>query len=166
VLPDVVERTLALCPPDARADLAALAASLGGSRREVAERLDELAFPAAERDLVAHTVESAGSLTDVLIDEPPPRDVDLWRPLRRQPAETVALAGAYDGDEAFAAARRWLEDVRHRRLDIDGDDLVAAGLYGPAVGEALDAAMRAMLEGRADTREEQLAAALRPSMEP
>ena len=58
------------------------------------------------------------------------------------------------------AARRWLDDLRHRRLAIDGNDLVAAGLQGPAVGAGLAAAMEAMLEGRADTREEQLAAAL------
>jgi tRNA nucleotidyltransferase (CCA-adding enzyme) len=79
--------------------------------------------------------------------------------LRKQPPETVALAGAY-GDKAAAAARRWLDDVRHRRLAITGDDIVAAGLYGPAVGEALDRAMVAMLLGEADTREGQLAAAL------
>jgi tRNA nucleotidyltransferase (CCA-adding enzyme) len=57
------------------------------------------------------------------------------------------------------AARRWLDDVRHRRLAIDGNDLVAAGLEGPAVGEALERATRAMLAGRAATREAQLAAA-------
>ena len=69
----------------------------------------------------------------------------------------MALAGALGPAEA---ARRWLEDVRHRRLAINGDDIVAAGITGPAVGEALDAAMVAMLEGRAGSREEQLAAAL------
>jgi tRNA nucleotidyltransferase (CCA-adding enzyme) len=166
VLPAVVERVIALCPPDARADLAAFAACIGGERRDIAARLDELAFPAAERDVVAHTGASAGYLTDVLTEEPPLRDVELWRPLRKQPPETVAVAGAFDGDEAFAAARRWLDDVRHRRLAIDGNDLVAAGLYGPAVGEALDTAMAAMLEGRAPGREEQLAAALGRSIEP
>ena len=69
----------------------------------------------------------------------------------------MAVAGAR-GDEA--AARRWLDEVRHRRLAITGDDIVAAGLYGPAVGEALDAAMEAMLRGEAPDREAQLAAAL------
>jgi hypothetical protein len=59
-----------------------------------------------------------------------------------------------------AAARRWLEDLRTRRLAITGDDLVAAGLRGPAVGAGLDAAMRAHLRGEAPDRERQLAAAL------
>ena len=84
-------------------------------------------------------------------------DAALWRRFRREPPEAAAVAGAR-GDAA--AARRWLDDVRHRRLGITGDDIVAAGLSGPAVGEALDAAMVAMLEGRANSREEQLAAAL------
>ena len=76
------------------------------------------------------------------------------------------MAGAFDGDEAFAAARRWLDDVRHRRLAIDGNDLVAAGLYGRAVGEALEAATVAMLDGRAGSRDEQLAAGLGRSIDP
>jgi len=84
-------------------------------------------------------------------------DVALWRALRAELAEAVAVAGAL-GDGA--AARRWLGDLRHRRLDITGDDLVAAGLSGPPVGEALDRATEAMLAGRAPTREAQLAAAL------
>ena len=47
------------------------------------------------------------------------------------------------------------------RLAIDGDDLVAAGLSGPAVGRALEAAMGALLDGEARDREAQLAVALR-----
>ena len=87
----------------------------------------------------------------------PMTDAGLWRSLRRERPETVAVAGALGQRDA---ARRWLDDLRHRRLAIDGNDLVAAGLQGPAVGAGLAAAMEAMLEGRADTREEQLAAAL------
>jgi tRNA nucleotidyltransferase (CCA-adding enzyme) len=169
VRPEIVERALQLCPPDARADLVALSSCVWGKRRMVRARLDDLAFPAADRDVVAHTAESAGYLTDVFTEPErayygPVSDLELWRALRKQPPETVAVAGAFDGEEAFDAARRWLDDVRHRRLAINGDDLVAAGLSGPAVGEALDAAMRAMLEGDAPGRDEQLAAALGRSM--
>ena len=124
--------------------LAALAAALTGP-----VDLDSLAFPAHDRDVVARAA-GAEPLSEA-------DDVALWRRFRREPPEAAAVAGAR-GD--VAAARRWLEDVRHRRLAINGDDIVAAGLSGPAVGEALDAAMVAMLAGRADTREEQLAAAL------
>jgi tRNA nucleotidyltransferase (CCA-adding enzyme) len=160
--PDLVWHAQALTPPDGRTDLVALAATLDGGRRDIAAKLDDLAFPAAERNVVAHAAASAGYLTDVL----DPRDgamtdAELWRALRKQSPETVALAGA-SGDAATAAnARRWLDDVRHRRLAITGDDIVAAGLYGPRVGEALEAATEAMLAGEAAGREEQLAAALR-----
>ena len=48
--PEVVTRAQALTPPDARSDLVALAATIPGA---VGPRLDHLAFPAAERDVVA-----------------------------------------------------------------------------------------------------------------
>ena len=143
VVPEIVDRALALAPPDARADLAAFATTFSDGAR-----LDDLAFPAAERDIVAAPIPD---LRDDMTD------VELWRALRKRHPESVAVAGARG---AYEAARRWLEDVRHRRLAIDGNDVVAAGLEGPAVGAALEKAMEAMLEGRAAGREEQLAAAL------
>jgi len=177
--PALVARAIDLCPPDARADLTALAACLEGDRAAIAARLDNLAFPADERDIVARAAADARGLAEALAtvaaggpaaaaggddsgrvagDSGRVADVDLWRLLRREPPESVALAGAL-GPEA--AARRWLEDVRHRRLAITGDDFVAAGLSGPPVGAALDAATEAMLAGRAPTPEAQLAAGLR-----
>ena len=83
-------------------------------------------------------------------------DAELWRLLRRERVETVQLLAAA-GD---AGAQRWLDHVRHRQLSITGDDLVAAGLKGAAVGEGLSRAMVAMLEGRAPDRESQLRAAI------
>ena len=79
----------------------------------------------------------------------------LWALLRREAPETVALAGALG--RAASSARRWLEELRHVKLAITGDDLLAAGLAGPGVGRALDAATAAMLDGEADDREAQLA---------
>jgi tRNA nucleotidyltransferase (CCA-adding enzyme) len=147
--PALIERAMALTPEDGRADLAALASTLAGDRAAISKRLDALAFPADEREIVARAAAAS----------PLERgdDVALWRRFRREPPETAAVAGAR-GDGS--AAQRWLDDVRHRRLAIDGHDIVAAGLDGPAVGAALDRAMEAMIEGRADSREEQLAAAL------
>jgi tRNA nucleotidyltransferase (CCA-adding enzyme) len=138
------EKTIAVAHELWPNGLAALAASLTGP-----VDLDRLAFPAQERDAVVRAA-AAAPLAET-------GDAGLWRRLRREPPEVAAVAGAR-GDPG--AARRWLADVRHRRLAITGDDIVAAGLQGPAVGAALDAAMVAMLEGRADSREEQLAAAL------
>ena len=78
--------------------------------------------------------------------------MELWRAFRRERPETIELLAAA-GEEG---ARRWLDDVRHRKLEIDGRDLLAAGLSGPAVGEGLERATVAMLEGRAPDRESQL----------
>ncbi len=155
--PQLVTRSRGLTPPDARADLVALAATMNAATAEessagarVRARLDDLSFPAHERDVLVR----AATATPL----PAADDVALWRRLRREPAEAVAVAGAR-GDES--AARRWLAELRHRRLAITGDDIVATGLSGPAVGEALDAATEAMLRGDAPDRESQLAAALR-----
>jgi tRNA nucleotidyltransferase (CCA-adding enzyme) len=71
----------------------------------------------------------------------------------------VALAGALGPD---TAARAWLHDLRHLSLEIDGRDLLAAGVpEGPALGRGLDAALRAKLDGETRSREEELAVALR-----
>jgi tRNA nucleotidyltransferase (CCA-adding enzyme) len=150
VEPALVARAAALTPADGRADLAALAATLREvPHDELAAALERLAFPAAERDVVLAA--AAAPALRATSDE------ELWSALRRAAPEAVAVAGAA-GEEA--AARRWLEDLRTRRLAITGDDLVAAGLQGPAVGAGLDAAMRAHLRGEAPDRERQLAAAL------
>ena len=78
----------------------------------------------------------AAATAPARLGEPPATDAELWRVLRREPPEAAAMIGA----------RRWLEDVRHRRLAIGGDDVLAAGIEGPAVGRALEAAMVAMLD--------------------
>ena len=143
--------------------LAALASTLVGAD-DMRAVLDHLAFPANDRAAVADAARRAWHVVDLIDPDRyaletghPMNDAGLWRALRRERPETVAVVGALGQVDT---ARRWLDDIRHRRLAIDGNDLVAAGLQGPAVGAGLAAAMEAMLEGRADTREEQLAAAL------
>ena len=79
---------------------------------------------------------------------------EIARAARGAPLEAVALAGG-------EAARRWLEDLRHVRLAITGDDLLAAGVpRGPEVGERLRRALDAKLDGRAPDRDAELRAAL------
>ncbi len=154
--PDLVERAQKLIPDDGRADLVVLAACcLDAGAAELAERLDWLEFTARERDAVVAAATRARSLAPVMggMDSAS----GLWALLRREAPETVALAGAL---EAREAARKWFEEVRGVRLAIDGDDLVAAGLSGPAVGRALDAAMGAALDGEAMDRDAQLRVAL------
>jgi tRNA nucleotidyltransferase (CCA-adding enzyme) len=136
-----------------RADLVALGAAVHRAEpAELAARLRELAFPAAD---AAAIVACAG--LDALVAEltgNPPSASDLI--LRRRPPEAAALAAAAGSEPA----RDWLVRGRHQRLAITGNDLLAAGLSGPAIGRALQAARAALLDGTAPDRDTQLAAAL------
>jgi tRNA nucleotidyltransferase (CCA-adding enzyme) len=83
-----------------------------------------------------------------------------------RPSEGVALARGRDSIElvlARAAGATWLDDWltwRDVSLEITGADLTAAGLEGPAVGRALEAALTAKLDGTAPTRADELRIAL------
>jgi tRNA nucleotidyltransferase (CCA-adding enzyme) len=157
----LIERALALTPPDARGDLAALACTLTGADASLRAALDRLEFEAGSRRTVLEAARAAALAVE--LDAAGHDDAALWRAARRAGPEAVAVAGALGAE---AAAERWLTDVRHRRLEITGDDFVAAGLTGPAVGDALEAAQLAALAGEAPGAAEQLAAglaAVRPS---
>jgi tRNA nucleotidyltransferase (CCA-adding enzyme) len=86
------------------------------------------------------------------------------RPSR--PSEGVRLVRGLDPIElvlARAAGAEWLDDWllwREVSLEISGVDLTAAGLAGPAVGEALEAALAAKLDGEVLTRADELRLAL------
>ena len=154
--PDLVERAQRLTPHDGREDLVALAALvIDASAPALAARLDGFELPARERDTVVAAATRARALAPVLGGTEEPSAI--WTLLRRETPETAALAGALDAPDA---ARRWLDDLRHRKLEISGDDLLAAGLAGPAIGRGLDAATARMLDGEAPGRASQLAAAL------
>jgi tRNA nucleotidyltransferase (CCA-adding enzyme) len=85
-----------------------------------------------------------------------------------QPSEAVALAMAYGAVEmvlARASGAEWLDHYLERwskvSLEIDGDDLIAAGVSeGPAVGRGLTEARRRKLDGEISGREQELEAAL------
>jgi tRNA nucleotidyltransferase (CCA-adding enzyme) len=90
------------------------------------------------------------------------------------PSEAVTLARGHDPIElliARALGAEWLDDYmgiwRHAELEIDGTDLIAAGIpEGPAMGRGLAEALRAKLDGEISGREQQLAAALAAAREP
>lgn len=160
------ERTteaLALLPADGRADRLVLAAvferqiSPGGSPSELAATLDRLGFNAHDRDAVAQAAGRATSLARRL--ERARSGAEIAAAVDGAQSEAVALAGAHAGREQ---ARTWLEDLRHRALEITGADLLAAGIAeGPALGAGLAAARAALLDGVAQTRQQQLELALR-----
>jgi tRNA nucleotidyltransferase (CCA-adding enzyme) len=85
-----------------------------------------------------------------------------------RPSEAVQLAAGRSA-VVLALARalgaewldRYLAEWRDQRLEIDGGDLLAAGIAeGPAIGRGLGAALRAKLDGEIDGREAELRVAL------
>jgi tRNA nucleotidyltransferase (CCA-adding enzyme) len=154
----VLERALALAPPDARRDALGLAAcALDVPAPELRSWLGELGWEAGARDAAVAAATGARALAAQL--DGVERPSALAALLRGRPPELVALAGAL-GPEA--EARRWLDELRHVRLAIDGHDLRGAGVEpGPGLGRALRAVLDRRLDGDLpDDREAQLAAAL------
>jgi tRNA nucleotidyltransferase (CCA-adding enzyme) len=150
------ERALSLLPADGRADLLLL----GSACRSVpsaalAAWLDALGFSARERDVVL-CVAQADGIEERLTGASRPSEVAAVA--RGIPIEVVALAGALGAERP---ARAWIETLRGVSLDIDGADLLAAGIpQGEALGRALAAALSARLDGAAPDRDAQLAVAL------
>jgi tRNA nucleotidyltransferase (CCA-adding enzyme) len=142
---------LRLLPEDGRPDLVTLAAATAGvDTRVLLEWLDGMGFAAADRDLVAAA--SRYSTGAPLRAAATP--AQIARAARGAPVEAVALAGGEN-------ARRWLDDLRHVRLEITGDDLLAAGVpQGPEVGERLRRTLDRKLDGEVSGRAAELAAAL------
>jgi tRNA nucleotidyltransferase (CCA-adding enzyme) len=149
--PRALPAALALLPGDGRADLLTLAACTGGmDAAALLSWLDEMGFTAPERDLVA----AASRFVTGAPLRAAATNAEIARAARGAPVEAVALAG---GDNA----RRWLDELRHVRLEIDGRDLLAAGIpEGPEVGARLQRALDRKLDGEVSGREEELAAAL------
>ncbi len=90
-----------------------------------------------------------------------------------RPSEAVSHARGLGGVELAlgrALGAQWLDsyvaDWRSVRLDIDGDDLLAAGVAeGPAVGRGLATALSAKLDGEVAGLDEELRVALRAARE-
>ena len=149
----LARRALELCPVDARAGLVALGSAIRRApAAELAARLRELGFPAGEAEGVLACADLDRTLSQLRGARPSEADALL----RHRPVEAAVLAAAAGSDPA----RHWLERARRQRSAITGDDLLAAGLTGPAVGRGLRAARAALLDGEAPDREAQLAAAV------
>jgi tRNA nucleotidyltransferase (CCA-adding enzyme) len=124
--------------------------------------LEGFEHPAVERAPVIETALRSEALSREIALAPAPSGLlDL---LRGVPVEAIALAGALAGaGPGRAAAERWLAELRHIRLQISGDDLLAAGVQaGPEVGARLANALRRRLDGTIEPgRDAELQAALR-----
>jgi tRNA nucleotidyltransferase (CCA-adding enzyme) len=149
--PRTLPAALELLPDDGRADLLTLAACTAGMDAGALLRwLDEMGFGAADRDLVA----AASRFVTGAPLRAARTNAEIARAARGAPVEAVALVG---GDNA----RRWLDELRHVRLEIDGRDLLAAGIAeGPEIGARLQRTLDSKLDGEVSGREQELAAAL------
>jgi len=136
---------------------AALAALVAVAPGELGGWLDGLGLPAPVRDAVAHAAFEARPLAARLRHDLRPSA--LARLLRPEPPEALALALASGAPPE--PVLRWVSELSRVRLEITGDDLIAAGVpEGPAVGRALEAALERKLDGELAGRDEELAAAL------
>ena len=154
---DLARRALALLPDDGRRDRLALAAAARGvPAPELAALLDSYAFEAEDRDAIVLAASRAGQVASVLAAAGAPSEIAAA--VGGAPPELVALAGALGAEPP---AREWLDRLRHVRLEIDGRDLLTAGVpEGPAIGRGLRAALAAKLDRRASGREQELAEAV------
>jgi tRNA nucleotidyltransferase (CCA-adding enzyme) len=159
----------ALLPRDGRREALLLAVALlrgAGSGRGALELLDELEVAGETRDRVLAAASGATELAERLAR--PVEGLDdhaaALALLDGPPVEAVALAGALAAREMPAAAQAvgdWLTRARHVRLEIDGNDLIAAGVpEGPQVGARLAVALRRKREGALAGRAQELRAAL------
>jgi tRNA nucleotidyltransferase (CCA-adding enzyme) len=133
----------------------------GHPQAEAQALLDRLEFSVGERELALRSALEAVRLLSELPDCA--RPAELYQAAHNSPPEGVALAGALAGNpQAAAAARRWLGELRHVRLQITGADLLAAGIpEGPEVGRRLQATLLLRLDGElAQGPEAELRAAL------
>ena len=112
--------------------------------------LDDMGFVAGDRDRVA----AASRYSTGAPLRAARTNAEIARAARGAPSEAVALAGGEN-------ARRWLGDLRHVGLEINGDDLLAAGVpQGPEIGARLQRALDRKLDGEIAGREQELATAL------
>jgi tRNA nucleotidyltransferase (CCA-adding enzyme) len=109
-----------------------------------------------DRAVLAAALGPAGGEDELVAAEP------------RQPSAAVRVARGHGPVElvlARALGAEWLDrymlEWRAVRLEIDGEDLIAAGVsQGPALGRGLAEALRRKLDGEIEGREQELRAAL------
>jgi tRNA nucleotidyltransferase (CCA-adding enzyme) len=151
----------ALRPSDGARDALLMAVAVHGAPQP-AELIAGLELPG---ELGARVLAAADSASD-LVEEVEQGDSPgaCFGALDKRSLETVLLAGALAERRDGAAAgvfRDWIETARHVRLQIDGNDLLQAGIpKGPDIGIRLELALRRKREGRATDRDGELLAAL------
>jgi tRNA nucleotidyltransferase (CCA-adding enzyme) len=138
--------------------LATLAALCSAAPQRLDAWLCDLHLTSEERDAVARAARVAPRLAAEL-REREHQPSELRALLGREPLLSLALALAMRAPSE--PILRWVTELRSVRLEITGDDLLAAGVpEGPALGRALDETLDRKLDGFVSGREEELEAAL------
>lgn len=155
---ELAERALHLLGGDGRRDrLAVAVAAREVPADELRDLLDGLAFDAGDRDAIVAAASRAEPVSAALARAGSPSEIA--RAARGAAPELVAMAGALGPRRQ---AEEWLRRLRHVALEIDGQDLLSAGVpEGPAVGAGLRAALDAKLDGQVNGRDQELGEALR-----
>jgi tRNA nucleotidyltransferase (CCA-adding enzyme) len=125
--------------------------------------LDGWEIPATERERAVHSAILASRVAERLQRAQTPSQI--YAVVHDVALEAVALAAAladaHGWPAAGAAARRWLDELRHVALTITGEDVLRAGVAaGPQVGKRLRHALMRKLDGELRGREDELSAAL------
>jgi tRNA nucleotidyltransferase (CCA-adding enzyme) len=158
---DLAAAAEALLPSDGARDALLMAVTIHGAPRPT-ELIAGLELPGELGTRVLAAVEGASGLADEVEQSKSP--AASFGVLDKRPLETVVLAGALTTRREGAAAtafRDWIDTARHVRLQIDGNDLLRAGVpEGPDIGLRLDAALRRKREGLTPDRDGELRAAL------
>lgn len=130
------------------------------SAGEIGAWLDHLKFASGQRDRVLAAATAGPPLAtrlDALSSGAPSK---LHDALSGLPEEALAVAAAVS-DQATGMIAAYVERIEPVRLEIGGQDLIAAGVpQGPAIGRALRTTLALKLDGSVDGREQELAAAL------
>jgi tRNA nucleotidyltransferase (CCA-adding enzyme) len=137
--------------------LAALASFLMRDPDALSEWVESLHLGRGATAAVLRAGRKGPQLVPALRNDLPPSAVHAL--LHCEPLEALALAVALDAPEAPVLA--YLDTLKDVRLEISGDDLVAAGVpQSPAIGRALRETLRLKLDGVVSGRDDELAAAL------
>ncbi len=143
--------------------LAGLAALTAEAPRRLDLWLADLHLHAWERDAVSRAARVAPRLAAEL-REHEHQPSELYELLARETLIALSLALAMGAPSE--PVLRWVSELSEVRLEIDGGDLLAAGVAeGPALGRALEETLRRKLDGLVSGRDDELDTALRVARE-
>jgi tRNA nucleotidyltransferase (CCA-adding enzyme) len=140
-----------------RLRLAAIARNM--SHEELFIWLEKLKLKHSDAEVVRKSVVLGPRVIEQLAD-PALSDWEVFELLSRIPTESTVLSLARSEDEVAARLRDYVTRLRMRRPALTGADILALGArQGPEVGRVLRELQRLRVEGRVETREQELSAA-------